>query len=191
MVPFLSLLKQAASSFLQQVGRRAGKQPIGTRKHTYIGRLLEGKPHSTHIIPWTASMPSLLTLFLGLATLLFGVFVTRSPFMMTTAPVSGSKPWADQPMKLVATPQYETKKVSMPPSLSSLFSSTCPPEATATRLLTPPATRIADRPLQYWRNAYGAVAQFHLQRLQQHLPASTTRARRGQGRLHRLRIDLV
>lgn len=56
-------------------------------------------------------MPSPLTLFLGLATLLFGVFVSRSPFMMTTAPVSGSKPWADQPMKLVATPQYESKKV--------------------------------------------------------------------------------
>lgn len=161
MVPFLSLLKQAASSSLQQVGRRAGEQPIGTRKHTYIGRLLEGKPHSIHIIPWTASMPSPLTLFLGLATLIFGVFVTRSPFMMTTAPVSGSKPWADQPMKLVATPQYETKKVPMAHSCPR-SSSTCPSEATATRLLTPPATRIADRPLQYWRNAYGAVAQFHL-----------------------------
>ncbi|KAL2291749.1 hypothetical protein FJTKL_11947 [Diaporthe vaccinii] len=57
-------------------------------------------------------MPSPLTLFLGLATLLFGVFVSRSPFMMTTAPASGTKPWADQPMKLVATPQYESKKVS-------------------------------------------------------------------------------
>ena len=59
-------------------------------------------------------MPSPLTLFLGLATLLFGVFVSRSPFMMTAEPVSGSKPWADQPMKLVATPQYETKKVWHP-----------------------------------------------------------------------------
>ncbi|KAJ0122567.1 hypothetical protein J7T55_003081 [Diaporthe amygdali] len=58
-------------------------------------------------------MPSPFTLFLGLATLLFGVFVSRSPFMMATAPISGSKPWADQPMKLVATPQYETKKTDL------------------------------------------------------------------------------
>ena len=58
-------------------------------------------------------MPSLfrLSLFLGLVATLFGIFANRSPFMMATTPASASKPWADGPLKLVATPIYETKKV--------------------------------------------------------------------------------
>ncbi|KAI0892819.1 hypothetical protein F4806DRAFT_224281 [Annulohypoxylon nitens] len=45
--------------------------------------------------------------------ILIGLFITRSPFFMSapaldTAGANG-KPWADTPIKLVATPQYETK----------------------------------------------------------------------------------
>ncbi|KUI57384.1 hypothetical protein VP1G_04661 [Cytospora mali] len=60
-------------------------------------------------------MPSFspLSLFLGIFTILFGIFVTQSPFMMATTPASASKPWADGPMKLVHTPQYETKKTDL------------------------------------------------------------------------------
>lgn len=43
--------------------------------------------------------------------ILIGLFLTRSPYMMATVAPSASKPWADGPIKLVATPQYETKKV--------------------------------------------------------------------------------
>ncbi|KAI1206596.1 uncharacterized protein F4807DRAFT_463542 [Annulohypoxylon truncatum] len=49
--------------------------------------------------------------------ILIGLFITRSPFFMAapaldTAAADG-KPWADTPIKLVATPQYETKKTDI------------------------------------------------------------------------------
>lgn len=44
-----------------------------------------------------------------LQTVLYGVFVTRSPwFMDTQLPTSV---WADEPMELITTPQFETRKV--------------------------------------------------------------------------------
>jgi hypothetical protein len=46
-------------------------------------------------------------LFAGLA-----VFLANSPYLDMSASPTGSQPWADGPMKLVTTPQYETKKVS-------------------------------------------------------------------------------
>ncbi|KAK8136785.1 hypothetical protein PG984_004725 [Apiospora sp. TS-2023a] len=45
--------------------------------------------------------------------ILIGLFLTRSPYMMATVAPSASKPWADGPIKLVATPQYETKKTDI------------------------------------------------------------------------------
>lgn len=46
-------------------------------------------------------------LFAGLA-----LFLANSPFLNMSVSPTASQPWADGPMKLVATPQYETKKVS-------------------------------------------------------------------------------
>ncbi|CAG9954973.1 unnamed protein product [Clonostachys rosea f. rosea IK726] len=48
--------------------------------------------------------------FIILQTIAFSIFL-RSPYMMTTA--SPSKQWADGPMALVTTPQYETKKTDI------------------------------------------------------------------------------
>lgn len=51
-------------------------------------------------------------LFLAAQVLFAGIaiFLSNSPYTrMSTAP---TKQWADGPMKLVVTPQYETKKVS-------------------------------------------------------------------------------
>jgi hypothetical protein len=51
-------------------------------------------------------------LLLAIPTILIGLFLNRSPFMMTSS--APSKPWADGPMKLIETPQYKTKKVNCP-----------------------------------------------------------------------------
>lgn len=40
---------------------------------------------------------------------LFGFILTRAPFLMTS--VAPSKPWADGPLRLITTPQFQTKKV--------------------------------------------------------------------------------
>ncbi|KAI2470518.1 hypothetical protein F4781DRAFT_175463 [Annulohypoxylon bovei var. microspora] len=49
--------------------------------------------------------------------ILIGLFITRSPFFMSAPALdpaaAHSKPWADTPIKLVATPQYETKKTDI------------------------------------------------------------------------------
>ncbi|KAK4193217.1 hypothetical protein QBC35DRAFT_480938 [Podospora australis] len=51
------------------------------------------------------------TLLLSIPVLIIGFLLSRAPFMMTsTAP---SKPWADGPMKLVTTPQFQTKKTDI------------------------------------------------------------------------------
>ncbi|KAI0880779.1 uncharacterized protein GGS22DRAFT_80079 [Annulohypoxylon maeteangense] len=49
--------------------------------------------------------------------ILIGLFITRSPFFMSAPALdiaaADGKPWADTPIKLVATPQYETKKTDI------------------------------------------------------------------------------
>lgn len=49
-------------------------------------------------------------LFLAIPTILVSLLLTRSPFLMSTSPTTGTKPWADGPMKLITTPQYETNQ---------------------------------------------------------------------------------
>ncbi|KAF5253013.1 hypothetical protein FANTH_2100 [Fusarium anthophilum] len=46
--------------------------------------------------------------FAGLA-----VFLAYSPYLNMSVSPTGSQPWADGPMKLVTTPQYETKKTDL------------------------------------------------------------------------------
>ncbi|KAI0407290.1 hypothetical protein F4802DRAFT_554912 [Xylaria palmicola] len=45
--------------------------------------------------------------------ILIGLFVTRSPLLMTSTAPSPSKPWADAPLTLITTPQYETKQTDI------------------------------------------------------------------------------
>ncbi|KAI1773639.1 hypothetical protein F4818DRAFT_421229 [Hypoxylon cercidicola] len=47
--------------------------------------------------------------------ILIGLFLTRSPFFMSapTLDAAGGQPWADSPIQLVTTPQYETKKTDI------------------------------------------------------------------------------
>ncbi|KAI1105655.1 hypothetical protein F4804DRAFT_117306 [Jackrogersella minutella] len=49
--------------------------------------------------------------------ILIGLFITRSPFFMSAPALdltaADGKPWADAPIKLVTTPQYETKKTDI------------------------------------------------------------------------------
>ncbi|KAI1393172.1 uncharacterized protein F4822DRAFT_423634 [Hypoxylon trugodes] len=49
--------------------------------------------------------------------ILIGLFLTRSPFFMSAPTVdlaaADGKPWADAPIKLVTTPQFETKKTDI------------------------------------------------------------------------------
>ncbi|KAI0126850.1 hypothetical protein BJ170DRAFT_630248 [Xylariales sp. AK1849] len=45
--------------------------------------------------------------------ILIGLFFSRSPYtMMATSPTEG-KPWADTPIKLLTTPQYQTKETDI------------------------------------------------------------------------------
>lgn len=50
-------------------------------------------------------------IFLALQTLLFGVFMNRSPLMMETTTPTGK--WADEPMKIITTPQSESQKTDL------------------------------------------------------------------------------
>ncbi|KAI1265360.1 hypothetical protein F5Y18DRAFT_386293 [Xylariaceae sp. FL1019] len=45
--------------------------------------------------------------------ILIGLFFTRSPFFMSAHPPADTKPWADSPISLVTTPQYETKQTDI------------------------------------------------------------------------------
>ncbi|KAI1823502.1 hypothetical protein F4861DRAFT_316928 [Xylaria intraflava] len=45
--------------------------------------------------------------------ILIGLFLTRFPLLMPSSAPSPTKPWADAPLKLIATPQYETKKTDI------------------------------------------------------------------------------
>lgn len=60
-------------------------------------------------------MPSAFTtsLFLGIVSIIVALLAQQSPFLMASTPASGSKPWADKPMKLVATPLHDTKKTDL------------------------------------------------------------------------------
>ncbi|KAK7750959.1 hypothetical protein SLS62_007092 [Diatrype stigma] len=42
-----------------------------------------------------------------------GLFIIRSPFFMASESPAEGKPWADSPIKLLTTPQYETKKTDI------------------------------------------------------------------------------
>lgn len=63
-------------------------------------------------------MPSIFYVFrtsllLAVVSIAIALYTQQSPFMMASKPASGSKPWADGPMKLVGTPIYETKKTDL------------------------------------------------------------------------------
>ncbi|KAK6216023.1 hypothetical protein LQW54_003999 [Pestalotiopsis sp. IQ-011] len=45
--------------------------------------------------------------------ILIGLFFTRSPYMMAATAPAENKPWADTPIKLITTPQYETKQTDI------------------------------------------------------------------------------
>ncbi len=55
-------------------------------------------------------------LFIAIPALI-ATAISRGPFLYTMTEPSGTKPWADSPMKLVSTPQFETKKVRRPAHL--------------------------------------------------------------------------
>ncbi|KAK4098601.1 hypothetical protein N658DRAFT_217898 [Parathielavia hyrcaniae] len=50
-------------------------------------------------------------LLLSMPFVVIGLILTRAPFMMTS--VAPSNPWADGPLKLVTTPQFETEKTDI------------------------------------------------------------------------------
>ncbi|RKU43491.1 hypothetical protein DL546_003705 [Coniochaeta pulveracea] len=58
-------------------------------------------------------MSSRLSILILIPTVLFAVLLSRAPFMMDSQAPSTSKQWADGPMKLVTTPQYQTKKTDI------------------------------------------------------------------------------
>ncbi|KAJ3557002.1 hypothetical protein NPX13_g10019 [Xylaria arbuscula] len=45
--------------------------------------------------------------------ILIGLFITRSPLLMTSTDPEPTKPWADAPLKLITTPQFETGKTDI------------------------------------------------------------------------------
>jgi hypothetical protein len=49
---------------------------------------------------------------LSIPFIVLGFVLTRAPFMMTS--VAPSKAWADGPLTLITTPQFQTKKVCAP-----------------------------------------------------------------------------
>ncbi|KFA64406.1 hypothetical protein S40285_01070 [Stachybotrys chlorohalonatus IBT 40285] len=51
--------------------------------------------------------------FVAFQALIAGLLVNRAPFMMATTPHTTKAVWADQPMQLIPTPQYETKQTDL------------------------------------------------------------------------------
>jgi len=49
------------------------------------------------------------TILLSIPFMIIGFLLSRAPYNMVTLPPS--KYWADGPMKLITTPQFQTKKV--------------------------------------------------------------------------------
>ncbi|KAI0812867.1 hypothetical protein GGR55DRAFT_585567 [Xylaria sp. FL0064] len=45
--------------------------------------------------------------------ILIGLFITRSPLLMTSTAPMPNKPWADAPLRLITTPQFETKRTDI------------------------------------------------------------------------------
>ncbi|KAI0198176.1 hypothetical protein F4808DRAFT_436762 [Astrocystis sublimbata] len=45
--------------------------------------------------------------------IIIGLFITRSPLLMTSTTPSPSAPWADAPLALITTPQYATKQMDL------------------------------------------------------------------------------
>ncbi|KAI1175611.1 hypothetical protein F4777DRAFT_549255 [Nemania sp. FL0916] len=45
--------------------------------------------------------------------ILIGLFITRSPLLMTSTAPLPTRPWADAPLALITTPQFETKQTDM------------------------------------------------------------------------------
>jgi hypothetical protein len=65
-------------------------------------------------------MDNLRTKFvLSIPFLVLGFMLSSAPFMMTS--VAPTEPWADGPLKLVATPQFQTKKVPASTQFPYLF----------------------------------------------------------------------
>ncbi|ROT39621.1 hypothetical protein SODALDRAFT_134403 [Sodiomyces alkalinus F11] len=52
-------------------------------------------------------------LLLAIPTILVSLLFSRSPFLMSSSPTTGANPWADSPMKLITTPQYETNQADL------------------------------------------------------------------------------
>ena len=76
-----------------------------------------------------ATMDSLRTRFiLSIPFVILGFLLTRAPFTMTS--VAPSQPWADGPLKLITTPQFQTKKVRRQPAQA--LPAFCLPDADGT-----------------------------------------------------------
>lgn len=61
------------------------------------------------------------TIFIVFQTIVALVLFNKSPLTMDVQPPSSKSPWADQPMRLITTPQFETQKARP----SFLTSSSC------------------------------------------------------------------
>ena len=51
------------------------------------------------------------SILLAAGSLMVSTFINYSPYTMATTTPAGVDPWADSPIPLVATPQFETGKV--------------------------------------------------------------------------------
>lgn len=51
------------------------------------------------------------SILLAAGSLAVSTFINYSPYTMATKTPAGVDPWADSPIPLVATPQFETDKV--------------------------------------------------------------------------------
>jgi hypothetical protein len=51
------------------------------------------------------------TVLLSIPFMIIGFLLSRAPYNMTSVPPT--KPWADGPLKLITTPQYQTKRTDV------------------------------------------------------------------------------
>jgi hypothetical protein len=56
-------------------------------------------------------MSMAVSVLLAAGSLIVSTFINYSPYTMATTLPAGVDPWADSPIPLVATPQFETGKV--------------------------------------------------------------------------------
>lgn len=59
----------------------------------------------------SAIMSMAVSVLLAAGSLIVSTFINYSPYTMATTLPAGVDPWADSPIPLVATPQFETGKV--------------------------------------------------------------------------------